>query len=470
MHPLLKTLIGVSLLGALCGCAGTSAFSVYPQQILPLRTDLLQGKEPDLAKVLNAESRGQDKILYTMERGRTAQVLGKFAESRHEFGTAIETIRDNENKAVVSVGKIGANLAALTVNDNLLPYEGEGYERILLHHYQALNYLIGRDLEGAAVEIRWANSEQESALKRHEEEVAEARRRARRDPIGNPLESKAFLQQYAQLDEVAGAVKNSFQNAATFYLSGLTYELQGLLDDAYIDYRRALELRPDNRYLQRDVLTLARRLGRDDDLRELENRFVPIDGAGHDADDSGSLVVLYEEGFVPQRSEIKVAFATPSGVIPLALPYYREHGNAPRPLRIDLDGRIMESETLCDVRLLAIKSLRERIGSLVVRQLLRAIAKVQTQKLAREKLGPLGEFAANIYSLISENADLRSWTMLPDNMQLLRVSLPPGEHRLELAGADGASFTETVTIRRGGVTILTLNRLGGRIYRSGVVY
>ncbi len=56
-------------------------------------------------------------------------------------------------------------------------------------------------------------------------------------------------------------MKHSFQNAATFYLSGVVWEMLGERNDAYIDYKKALEIFPDNLFLQADVMRLGKRLG-----------------------------------------------------------------------------------------------------------------------------------------------------------------------------------------------------------------
>ncbi|MEI8618891.1 hypothetical protein P4S63_22420 [Pseudoalteromonas sp. B193] len=46
------------------------------------------------------------------------------------------------------------------------------------------------------------------------------------------------------------SIKNGFQNAYTFYLSALLYQSAKQYDDAYIDYKKALAIQPNNIYLQ----------------------------------------------------------------------------------------------------------------------------------------------------------------------------------------------------------------------------
>ena len=160
------------------GCAGSSTFSAYPRKIQPLITSLTNRTPIDLATSLESEGKSNDLIIYNMERGRYAQVIGNSDVSMADFKASMDKIRDNDEKALVSASGIGANFAGTLLNDNAIPYEGDGYERVLLHHYQALNYLKKKDLEGAGVEVRRANAEQEQSLKRFEKEIDRAREEA----------------------------------------------------------------------------------------------------------------------------------------------------------------------------------------------------------------------------------------------------------------------------------------------------
>ena len=460
--------LAVFLLAA--GCASTSTFTAYPKKIQPLITSMSNRTPFDLSQCLLSECKNNDLILYNMERGRFAQVVGNSDVSMSDFRTSMEKIKENDERALVSVSNIGANMASTLVNDNALPYEGEGYERVLLHHYQALNYLKKKDLEGAGVEVRRANAEQNESLQRFEKELEKSREEATRKRVNSnsvsPIDSR-----YAQMDEVAGKVKNSFQNAYTFYVSGFIYELLQQPNDAYIDYKKALEIYPDNRYLQKDVLRLAKKLGMAEDLEELKLRFPsdtldPIDETGVE---SGELLVLFEDGFVPQKHEIKIPIPVSRGVlITIAFPIYLERWSYQIPLLVlNSNEPIGSTEPICDVRALAVKALKEKAPMIATRQIVRAVAKGVTTAEAKKRMGELGQFASNIWGLISENADLRSWLTLPSNAQILRKTLPAGSYRLALQHpmATGTTYVD-ITINANGKTVLQVVRAGGQIYNS----
>ncbi|MDO9081613.1 MAG: hypothetical protein Q7U44_12500 [Desulfuromonadales bacterium] len=460
----------------LAGCSFSTTFQSYPHKIAPLQQQLTRPPSSvDLSSTFKRERRGSDKILYNLEHGRAAQLLGQTEISRNNFAVAIAAIRSNEERALVSASQIGASLASFATNDNALPYLGEGYERVLLHHYQALNYLLEADLSGAAVEFRWANNEQREALNRHAKELDRAEKEAQKKGVGNPAENNEFQRRYAQLDEAAGRLKNSFQNAYSFYLSGVVYELQREENDAYIDYKKALEIYPENVYVQRDVLRLARRLQMDDDLATLAKRFPTLYNTTAVAEkrEEGEIILLYEEGFVPPREEIKIPFFLPGGIVTLAFPYYRGPWRDYYPSLEVMTGNtpLGRTEFLCDVRGLALKSLQEKMPILLTRQVVRAVSKSLAQQAARQKFGDIGQLGMMVYSVISENADLRSWLTLPENVQILRVNLPSGEQQLRLQSPNSLLGTNlAVDVKSGGKTIVYAVKTGNQFHTATVSF
>jgi hypothetical protein len=273
------------------------------------------------------------------------------------------------------------------------------------------------------------------------------------------------------MDEVAGKVKNSFQNAYTFYVSGFIYELLRQPNDAYIDYKKALEIYPENRYLQKDVLRLAAGLDMREELDELRQRFPHVDNE-HIYDSgtgTGELLVLFEDGFVPQKHEIKIPLpAGKAGLIAIAFPIYQERWSPQIPLQILNNGGLIGStEPICDVRALAVTALKEKVPVIATRQIIRAIAKGVTAMEAKKQMGDLGQLATIVWNLVSESADLRSWLTLPANAQILRTTLPVGSYSLSLQhpSAGGTAHAD-VEITANSKTILHIVRTGQQMYNS----
>ncbi len=465
------------LLACLSGCAGSTLFVSYPRKVGPYMSAASSGKALDIEKTLKSEARGSDGVLYRLERGRLAQIQGDYPAGRREFAESIGLIRTADDQAVISAREAGGNVAAWLLNDNARRYRPAGYERVFLHHFQALNYLFAGDLEGAGVEVRLANAEQETARRRHEGELEKASAAAREKRVGSGM-VRGLEDRFSGMDEAASAVANSFQNAYTFYLSGIVYEATGDPNDAYIDYRKALDIFPDNRYLQLDALRLARSLGMNDDLDEMKSRFrlpgdvpIPVREPG-----SGELVVLYEDGFVPPREEVKFPVPLPGGGIgAVAFPIYRYPWTPPSPLSVARPGTgtRRSTEAIAYVDAMAVRALKEDIPGIIIRHLIRTGAKSVASAAAlrsNRDLAQVAGLAVDIWNVVSENADLRSWLTLPRDAQVMRETLPEGRHLLSLrAGGQGPAEKVEVEIRGGKFTLLHVVRVGSAMHVRQVV-
>ena len=415
----------------LAGCAMSSMFSPYPVQAEKFRQAIYKG---DVGTVvdkqtvlldLEEERESADHMLYMMERGRINQLGSAFNDSQTDFEQVISAFEEQNLASTIQAGETAAQGASLLTNDNAIPYKGAGYERIFVHHHQAFNYLGKGDYDGASVEFRKVALEQRILLEQHEKEVAEAYEEAEE----NSINVDSLSEHFAGMDSIAGQVKSSFQNAYTFYASAAFWEARGELDSALIDYKKAFEINPENTFIQQDIARVSKKLG--DTIKSAETN-EPKKG-------QGSVVILYEHGFVPAKDEIKIPIPTlDGGIISLAFPYYKtEFWPLSQPLRVmagDFNDFGLTQEVV-DVSALAVKDLKERIPQLLVRQALRAFTKYQLQKQSGDHLGLAGQLVANIYNIVSESADRRSWLTLPHTAQVMRINLDAGEQLINLATA-----------------------------------
>ena len=455
--------------------AGCGTFSHYPTgmeqtTLTPLRT----GKKTDYRNTFGKRTNGNAQVLFSAEMGRVAQLEGDFGPSRSAFAGAIAATRAQDEKATVSASGAAAQTGAVLVNDKVIPYRAPSYERTLMHHYQTLNYLAANDVVGAGVEVRRANREQEAARRRHDREIARSKSTEGNVPPDDARDPN-LLAVYAGLDEMAGAVKFSFQNAATFYVSSVIWEMLGEPNDAYIDCKKALEIYPENPYVQRDVVRLGRRLGMREDLEDFERRFPGASKAEDAGDVAGKarLVVLYEEGLAPRKSEMAVAYPLPAadsiGVI--ALPIYAETLPPPVPAGVSAGGRgLGQTAPICNVAALAARALAEQMPGILTRQVARAVAKAVGAKAAKDAGGDWGELAATLYNVISEQADLRSWLTLPAHMQVLSAWVDPGGSCVALTAPGGGTlWSGEVTLKAGKTTLVVVTRIDLAVFSHMMV-
>ncbi len=468
---------------ALCGC-GT--YSNYPagmnQTVLgPMGAGGdLHAVQADLASRME----GRDEVLFAQEAGRTAQLYGDYAASRTAFEKAIARTAAQGDEGVFAAKVAAQQAAAVLVNDKAIEYRAPEYEQTLVHHYQALNYLGARDLDGAGVEIRRANRVQEEARKRHEAEIDKASAKSRKDaaaadPLADAPDSTraAVAKAYAGLDEVAGRTKTSFQNAATFFLSSVVWEMRGERNDAYIDVKKALELAPAHPGLQASALRLGKRLGMREDVEELVRRFpgaaaTPPDGDGA-YDGKARLVVMLEEGHVAQKQSLGIPFPVSGGLGAIDIPFYSATASPASNWRVGLDvaGRPEGSlAPLCRVSSLAARALSERMPGILARQIARAIAKGVAVQAANKNGGDAAVILVSLWNIASEQADLRSWLTLPDTILAADAWVAPGAAvPVRLRWAGGGNLELPVTLEAGKTTLLYVTRADWSFYSHAFV-
>ncbi len=470
------------LLAALLTGCGT--FSNYPagmNRVVLGPMDRHEDLAPAVAE-LSSRSEGRDEVLFASEAGRTAQLRGDFDASRASFEKAIARTAAQGDEGVFAAKVAAQQAAAVLVNDKAIEYRAPDYEQTMVHHYQALNYLAARDLDGAGVEIRRANRVQEDARRRHEAEIEKTSAKSGKEAPGDPLSDApdatraAVSRAYAGLDELAGRTKNSFQNAATFFLSSVVWEMRGEANDAYIDCKRALELAPSHPTLQATAIRLGKRLGMREDLQELSRRFpaaAATPAAGTDAyAGKARLVVMVEEGHVAQKDDLSIPYPVSGGIGAISIPVY---GSAPDPsgrITLHVPGApAAPLAPLCRISSLAARALSERMPGILARQVARAVAKGVAMHAASQNNSDAAVILLSIYNVASEQADLRSWLTLPDTIQAADAWVEPrsGAVTATLRWVGGGSCDFPVTLAAGKTTLLYVTRADWAFYSHAFV-
>lgn len=427
----------------LSGCA--SIFSTYPEQANRWMMNFQNGQPDQVVSTLTPKLDSKDGLLYGLELGRISQLAGKTDTSQSAFQSVIARFEEIDAQSRLDASDQLAGAASLLTNDNAIPYKGKDYERIFAHTYQALNYLNLRNAEGAAVELRRAALEQRIAAERREKAIAKAEEEAQEENV----DLNQFEDQFAGLNTAAGRVKSSFQNAFTFYLSAVFWEAAGDYNAALVDLKKAYEINPGAEFIKNDIRRVSRRLG------DRVKARVP-------GKNEGSLVVLFEQSRVPARRELSIPIPTVHGAFAVAFPTYdpNDFPDAVSLSLADAEGKdVLQTQVVADVGAMAARSLKEDMPGMLVRQTLRAAAKYALQKEANDQ-NPWAGLATNIYNLVSERADLRSWMTLPAYVQAGRTIVPAGTSRFTLSGA-GVNQEVEVDVAAGGTTIVRVITSGG---------
>ena len=416
----------------LSGCAFNSIFINYPSQIAPYKQQLNSPSPTVNLEEIAKEISSNDGLLYAQESGRIAQVNGQFEQSKTYYQQAISAYKAFDDQAKVSVSDMGAKASSLLLNDNAIPYRGPGYERIMLHQYQALNYLFANDAQGAMVEVRRSNELQASEQARYQKSQKSVQSMAN-GTINTEID---------KLGKAAGTVTSSFLNAYSYYTTGLLYELLGEPNDAFIDYRKAAQISPDNPFLQQDLVRLAKQLAMPQ-YDEFKRRWgdATLAKAGQ-----GQIVMLIERGFVPEKQSLTVPFTIDGNWQTISLATYQPSDRQVAPTSIQGLGTVLEAAPIANIDALAINALKEDLPAALVRQALRVYAKaemaqsVRSDSKRRNDQIDAGAIAMQIFNVVTEQADRRSWLTLPKQAQIARQHLDQGQYDISLGNAQNTKI------------------------------
>lgn len=432
--------IFIAILNACSSISGSQLFTNYNQQIAPVRSALTRNDVANASSLLPALS--DNNVSFTLnqlEKGRVMQLNHQFEQSKNDFNTALTHIDAQNFAASIEISKGLETTASFLTNDNVREYFVPYYEQTMVHTLQALNFIALNDIEAALVEIRRANLVQEQALKLNAGSLEKA-------ALNANIDLNELYDSYPSMDSLIGDVKNGFQNAFTFYLSGFLYEAVGEYNSAYIDYKRAIEIFPNNTYLQDDLLRLAKYLSFDDEYHLFKQQFNRTTQSNNSK--LSPVLIVFEQGLIPEKVESRIdlpIFTSKNDMrfYSVAMPSYSEGFSQHRSAVVNVEKNNMTTEPIVNLSSLAAKDLKDRMPGIVARQITRLIAKEEFRQSAARNGGDIGNIIATLYNLASERADTRSWLTLANNYQVAKTYLPHGEHILNI---DFNGQTRSITI------------------------
>ncbi|WP_193332652.1 COG3014 family protein [Pseudoalteromonas ulvae] len=432
---------------AINGCASMQfgdLFSTYSQQLTPTR-QLINANQPQQAlTTLSQHTKGSNNYLVSLlEHAKTAHFAKNYAHSETVFAEVIDILKQEELKAAIQISNTTQHISALVTNDTALEYTLPYYEQVMVHHYQALNYLYMNNIESAVIEARKAYQVQQRALKDQELDLVNQQ-------LTQSVTLDSLSNTYAELDRIIGNDLKGIDNPYTAVLSAILLESADEANNAYISYQSALALNPTNAYLQQQVERLSSQLGIEEHST-LGNKGI------HDSDNQ--LIVLIEQSLIPKKQEqnINLPIYTSQGEMrfySVALPSYSQ-AQPSVPISISLNGSNLNSQPLVDFQALAAANLKQIMPTLIARQTARLIAKEQVRKKLAKEGGDVGNVLATLYNIASERADTRSWLTLPANAQIITSPLSDNTDEL-LVHYRGHSHAVAINPKHQGVTLVTI--------------
>lgn len=436
-RPRVPSLSLAGLVLLVCSIAtACSMLTRYPVETEGLLRDFESGSGEDAFLQADKRSKkGLNRLVYLLEGGMILHTRGNLEESNAVFQKAESVIRHYDEKAVLSLSQGSAELASLVVNEKALPYRGEPFERVLVNAYKAENYLFMGDDEGARVEIRRSYARQRENQRLYRKEVRLLQEETRRRGLSSRRIALAVESAYQDQEAQVRRLKRLYENTFAYYLSAIVYERNHEYNDAYIDLTKVQALQPGVPYVENDLLRMARLSGLSDSLEMWENRLGKRPRLLN-RQQEGEILIFFGCGMAPRKTQVSISMSIPDvGIIALAFPKYEP---VPNPIRYgalyDRRGRYYgRTFVLTDLEATAIRNLLDRMPALALKQVLRAALKGALVKTAKDEGGWAAELMANLFASFSEQADLRCWQTLPQNIQVARIPLQAGSHELVFA-------------------------------------
>jgi hypothetical protein len=381
---------------ALCStlCFSVAGCATYQAKVATARDSMRRGQAAQAAKELEplASKEDRDQLVYMLDYATVLQQANRYKDSAKVFDRA-EKMADIQDYH--SISKIASSLV---LNEEMIQYKGDDYEKVLINAVNAVNYLETGELDDALVEVR-------------------------------KLNSKLYKFKYE-------AKRDYEQNPFAFYLSAVIWEADRKYDDAYIAYKSAFELVPDYAPLREDLIRAAIRAQRPEDVEMWRKKFpeVQIKPEWRDRN-MGEIVLVYMQGWGPRKHP-----RPEEPRFPHLVPVSSEVQSA----KLVIDNQKVSAQTnrIFSVQQVAIKTLNDDYARLVATR----VAGVATKAVLADQIGQKNKLlgaVAWVAMNVADRADLRQWSTLPETFQIARLPIKPGKYKVKVVGLDSGGNETT---------------------------
>jgi hypothetical protein len=413
--------------------------------------------------------KGRNEVLLHMELGAIERISGRLEESQYFLQRADLLIEDR------NVGA-GQRAMSLMSNPRSLPYKTEFFERIAVHYMKCLNFLKMGQVNSARVEARRANL----ALQSLNDAVPDKPLKYHDDVLAHVIMGLAY--------EANNEINNAFiayRNAVNLFLTedgklkkymGTTLPRQISCD--LLRTARLMNFGSDYSYYKRILGVNCEHEVHPASNGELivfwENGLAPekeevIVNLGLSPQGNGGLQVYNSaqniESTISAREMQQYNINLSNDNIAIALPIYRPRASRLSSGRVLVNGHVQDLELLENLNVIAPQSLKDRYA----RELANAVVRVLAKRAIQEALSSieidgddekeddkeegksndnennekskednnnqtqvdLGQIY-NIFSTLSERADIRGWHSLPAEISFARIPLRQVNNQIQI--------------------------------------
>ncbi|MDY6791574.1 MAG: hypothetical protein SWH54_09920 [Thermodesulfobacteriota bacterium] len=433
-------------------CAGTVIFSCAPKvKHYPVINQHLSNQNYEQALKVIKDHKGdypkRNAALYYMEEGILAHFALRYKESNESLSRA-EQIMDE-----LYTRSISKQTASFFINDNTIPYRGEDFESAMVNLFMALNY-VGLGLrDEALVEARKVDNKLNIINSRYPEDKK------------NVYKEDAFIR----------------------FLMGVLYEADSEDNDAFISYRKSEEIyRTDYQQnygvlppvlLIENLLSSAKAMDFEVELAEIQTQYSNVAFMPPaQKREMAEIYLIHYNGLGPEKVERRWVVPLPDAyVVKIAYPKFKKRNyqivRGVTTLKNITSGMSYEFSTILmeHIGSIAVKNLDNRTGRIKAKAIARATTKYLATKASSRAAkreggalaGLLVQVAGNVASAATEQADTRHWRLLPAEIRVGKLAVPPGEYegKINFVNASGSIISsrkiEPFTVDRGEKRFMT---------------
>ncbi len=396
------------------GCAGQQQENNDLANLL-----YIQNPQDVLEKLQTTEPVERDYAQFHLNIGLLQLMTGDFQSAIDTFSLA------KREMAVLAASSVSENIGAGTVNETLRSYSGYPTDRVMVHNMLALSYLFNNDIEGARVEM---------------------------------LQADISMKKLAKRKDLNG------QLASSHLLAGIIYELLDEQSNALISYKHAADIIEQRGLalpigLKQALLRMSFKLGAQNQYVAYKKQFpnLPVPTNNN----KNQLFALYFDGVVSNKKQnsIMVPDHDNEQLIRISIPAYPQMKHRIGRAKIAQQKTQLTTELVENLEVLVREDLDKEYPSILLLTTTRAIAKYELVKQADKQDSLLGALV-NIATVLTEVADLRSWNMLPSNIQFAYIETAENEVVINSSN----TLSQKITINNGSKNVVLINSLSNEVF------
>jgi hypothetical protein len=362
----------------------------------------------------NRKNPNNDDLLWILQAAAAKRSFKDYNSSTKSFDKAEDFLKFYDLR-----WSGGDQAAAMVVNDNVIPYQGKQYDRVMVNAYKALNFMAQGNFDLARVEFNRALDRQRRTKEIFEKEIRQEKEKLDKAQCGNlakstlndPKLGQALHDKYPELDEYQAY--SNYINPFVTYLASVYYNGTGQPSEARNLLKETCGLVPENNSIAQEFNETEKLLAENGTFKN-------------------TVWVIFENGVGPVKEEFRIdlpIFIATNRVFyaGIALPKLKYRDSAITSLQIDSNGTIYNTSVVCNMDRVIHSEFKKDFDAALLRAIISTTAKV----IAQYALTSQGSSGASLlamgiaaYSFMTNDADIRIWTALPKDFQFAKLPRP----------------------------------------------